>query len=144
MKWSFRRRSVKDTLYKKSKGREWLDAILFAVVAATLIRGLLFTAYAISSGSMEGTQLVGDYLFVSKIAYGSRISNHANTHILLKLNGNPVILPCQYIQVSIWNSFELADQNVRTGLAFRCINLRSPIAALLEVTLWDHDGDGRS
>ena len=73
MKWSFRRRSVKDTLYKKSKGREWVDAILFAVVAATLIRGLLFSAYAIPSGSMESTQLVGDYLFVSKIAYGSRM-----------------------------------------------------------------------
>ena len=58
---------------KKSKGREWLDAILFAVIAATIIRGLLFSAYAIPTASMEGTQLVGDYLFVSKVAYGPRM-----------------------------------------------------------------------
>ncbi|HEY1060976.1 MAG TPA: signal peptidase I [Daejeonella sp.] len=57
----------------KSKAREWLDAIIFAVIAATIIRGLLFSAYAIPSGSMEGTLLTGDYLFVSKFAYGPRM-----------------------------------------------------------------------
>jgi len=60
---------------KKSKAREWLDAIVFAVIAATIIRGLLFSAYAIPSGSMEGTELTGDYLFVSKISYGPRMPN---------------------------------------------------------------------
>src|SRR6201996_81580 len=58
---------------KKSKTSEWLDAIVFAVVASTIIRSLLFSAYAIPSGSMEGTQLVGDYLFVSKCSYGARM-----------------------------------------------------------------------
>ncbi|WP_026898090.1 signal peptidase I [Daejeonella oryzae] len=58
---------------KKSKTREWFDALLFALVASTIIRGLLFSAYAIPSGSMEGTQLPGDYLFVSKISYGPRM-----------------------------------------------------------------------
>src|ERR1700744_5459840 len=58
---------------KKTKVREWIDAIAFAVVAATIIRGLLFSAYAIPSGSMEGTLLTGDYLFVSKISYGPRM-----------------------------------------------------------------------
>ncbi|MDB5121862.1 MAG: signal peptidase [Sphingobacteriales bacterium] len=57
---------------KKSAGREWFDAILFAVIAATLIRGLFIEAYAIPSGSMEKTLLVGDCLFVSKISYGAR------------------------------------------------------------------------
>jgi len=57
---------------KKSAGREWFDAILFAVIAATLIRGLFIEAYAIPSGSMEKTLLVGDFLFVSKINYGAR------------------------------------------------------------------------
>src|ERR1700761_140947 len=60
---------------KKSKTSEWLDAIVFAVVASTIIRSLLFSAYAIPSGSMEGTQLVGDYLFVSKCSYGPRMPN---------------------------------------------------------------------
>lgn len=59
---------------KKSKAREWADAILFALVASTIIRGLLFSAYAIPSGSMEGTELTGDYLFVSKFAYGPRLA----------------------------------------------------------------------
>ena len=58
---------------KKSKIREWVDAIVFAVVAATIIRGLLFSAYAIPSGSMEGTLFAGDFLFVSKISYGPRM-----------------------------------------------------------------------
>ena len=73
-KWPFRKKT--DTQKpKKSKLREWIDALLFAFVAATIIRGLLFSAYAIPSGSMEGTELVGDYLFVSKISYGPRIAN---------------------------------------------------------------------
>jgi len=50
-----------------------VDAALFAVVAATLIRTFLFEAYTIPSGSMEGTLLINDYLFVSKLAYGPRI-----------------------------------------------------------------------
>ncbi|MGV8880138.1 MAG: signal peptidase I [Sphingobacteriaceae bacterium] len=43
------------------------------MVASTIIRGLLFSAYAIPSGSMEGTLLTGDYLFVSKFEYGARM-----------------------------------------------------------------------
>ena len=58
---------------KKSKGREWLDAIVFAVIAATLIRGFFLEAYAIPTGSMEKSMLIGDYLFVSKMNFGARI-----------------------------------------------------------------------
>ncbi len=61
--------------YKKPAWREWVDAGVFAVVAATLIRTFVFEAYAIPSGSMEKTLLVGDYLFVNKISYGPRIPN---------------------------------------------------------------------
>ncbi|MCD8741559.1 signal peptidase I [Mucilaginibacter roseus] len=60
---------------KKSKAREWLDAIVFALVVSTVVRGLLFSAYAIPSGSMEGTEMTGDYLFVSKLSYGARMPN---------------------------------------------------------------------
>jgi signal peptidase I len=60
---------------RKSSAREWTEAIIFAVVAATLIRTLFIEAYVIPSGSMEGTLLVGDYLFVSKINYGARMPN---------------------------------------------------------------------
>src|ERR1700742_4284152 len=58
---------------RKPVWREWLDACVFAIVAATLIRTFLFEAYTIPTGSMEGTMLVNDYLFVSKLAYGPRI-----------------------------------------------------------------------
>ncbi|TGE22388.1 signal peptidase I [Hymenobacter aquaticus] len=62
------------TPVKKPKGffREWGDAILFAVVAATLIRWATFEAYTIPTPSMEHSLLVGDYLFVSKLHYGPR------------------------------------------------------------------------
>ncbi len=62
-------------LHKKSGWREWLDAAVFAVIAAVLIRTFIFEAYAIPSGSMEKTLLVNDYLFVSKLSYGPRIPN---------------------------------------------------------------------
>ncbi|MBO3271933.1 signal peptidase I [Hymenobacter defluvii] len=60
--------------HKKAKSvwREWGDAILFAVVAATLIRWATFEAYTIPTPSMEHSLLVGDYLFVSKLHYGPR------------------------------------------------------------------------
>lgn len=57
---------------QKSFWREWGDAILFAVVAATLIRWATFEAYTIPTPSMEKSLLTGDYLFVSKLHYGPR------------------------------------------------------------------------
>lgn len=57
---------------KKSAFREWLDSIVFAVVAATLIRWLFLEAYTIPTPSMENSLLVGDFLFVSKLHYGTR------------------------------------------------------------------------
>ena len=61
--------------YKKSAAREWIDAGVFAVVAATLIRTFVFEAYVIPTPSMEKTLLVNDFLFVSKFSYGPRIPN---------------------------------------------------------------------
>jgi signal peptidase I len=57
---------------KKSPAREWFDSILFAVIAATLIRWLFFEAFTIPTPSMENSLLVGDFLFVSKLHYGTR------------------------------------------------------------------------
>ena len=58
--------------YKKSSGREWAEAIIFAVFAAAFIRMFLIEAYVIPTPSMEGSLLVGDFLFVSKAHYGIR------------------------------------------------------------------------
>ncbi|MBR9998386.1 MAG: signal peptidase I [Cyclobacteriaceae bacterium] len=57
---------------KKSPVREWVDAILFAVIAATIIRWLFLEAFTIPTPSMERSLLVGDFLFVSKVHYGAR------------------------------------------------------------------------
>ena len=52
---------------KKSPTREWVDALVFAVIAATIIRGLFIEAFTIPTPSMERSLLVGDFLFVSKV-----------------------------------------------------------------------------
>lgn len=57
---------------RKTRVREWIDAIAFAVVAATLIRTFFIEAYTIPTSSMEKSLLVGDFLFVSKVNYGAR------------------------------------------------------------------------
>jgi len=69
--WTFWKKRGK----KPSKLVEWIDAIIFAVVAATLIRTFFLEAFTIPTSSMEKTLLVGDYLFVSKVSYGPRIPN---------------------------------------------------------------------
>ena len=68
------------TFWKKRHGKnsafiEWLDALIFAVIAVTLINIFLFQNYRIPTPSMEKSLLVGDHLFVSKLAYGPRIPN---------------------------------------------------------------------
>jgi signal peptidase I len=60
---------------KKSILREWLDAAVFAVVVATIIRTFFVEAYTIPTPSMEGSLLVNDFLFVSKMHYGARVPN---------------------------------------------------------------------
>jgi len=60
-------------VFKRSVAREWADAIIFAVIAATIIRSFFIEAYTIPTSSMEKSMLVGDYLFVSKLSYGPRV-----------------------------------------------------------------------
>lgn len=73
MNWQFwKKKEASRAPEPKSKVREWWDAILFAVVAATLIRWLIMEAYTIPTPSMENSLLVGDFLFVSKFHYGTR------------------------------------------------------------------------
>jgi signal peptidase I len=69
----WQKKKTSEPVKKKSKGREWTDAIIFAVVAATIIRVFFIEAYTIPSGSMEKSLLIGDFLFVSKVNYGARV-----------------------------------------------------------------------
>tara|TARA_R110002096_G_scaffold21043_7_gene68740 strand:- start:94266 stop:95912 length:1647 start_codon:yes stop_codon:yes gene_type:complete len=48
-------------------------SLIFAVVAATIIRAFTFEAFTIPTPSMEKSLMVGDFLFVSKAHYGTRL-----------------------------------------------------------------------
>lgn len=58
---------------RKTNIKEWGDSILFALVAASVIRTYVFEPFKIPTGSMEKTLLVGDFLFVNKLAYGPKV-----------------------------------------------------------------------
>lgn len=73
MNYKFWKKKATDPNKKKSKTREWADAIIFAVIAATIIRVFFIEAYTIPTGSMERSLMIGDFLFVSKVNYGARI-----------------------------------------------------------------------
>ena len=71
--WQFWRKKEKKEKKKKSEIKSWFDAIIFAVIAATILRTFLIEAYTIPTSSMEKSMLIGDFLFVSKVAYGPRV-----------------------------------------------------------------------
>lgn len=69
---------VEGEKFRKPKSnplREWTDTITFALSAAMLIRFFVFEAFTIPTSSLEGTLLVGDFLFVDKFSYGMRMPN---------------------------------------------------------------------
>lgn len=53
--------------------KSWLDPIFFAIVAASIIRTFFLEAFTIPTASLEKSLLVGDFLFVNKLSYGSRV-----------------------------------------------------------------------
>ena len=56
---------------------EWISAVLFAIIAATLVHNYFIQPYIIPTGSLEKTLLIGDFLFVSKFHYGARTPTSA-------------------------------------------------------------------
>lgn len=76
VRWAFwKPRKDREMSIVKRKTLEWVDAIIFAVIAASFIRLFFFEAFTIPTSSMEKSMLIGDYLFVSKVAYGPRLPN---------------------------------------------------------------------
>jgi signal peptidase I len=61
----------KEENVKKSKTKEFLDALIYAGIVAFIIKILLFEAFRIPTGSMEKTLMVGDFLLVTKFTYGA-------------------------------------------------------------------------
>ncbi len=66
-------RRGKDATKEKSEVREWVKSGIFAILLFFLMRAFLIQTFVITSGSMENTLLVGDYLIVNRAAIGSRV-----------------------------------------------------------------------
>jgi len=58
---------------EKHGWRNWVEALLFALVIAFVLRSFVVEAYRIPSSSMENTLLVGDFLLVNKFLYGAQL-----------------------------------------------------------------------
>jgi signal peptidase I len=56
----------------KRKFRDSIEGLVFAIIAALLLKVFVVEAYRIPTGSMENTLLVGDFLLVNKFIYGSK------------------------------------------------------------------------
>jgi signal peptidase I len=67
--WSFWKKRNK----KNHAAVEWLDALIFALIAVTFINIFFFQNFNIPTASMEKSLLIGDNLFVSKVHYGPRV-----------------------------------------------------------------------
>jgi signal peptidase I len=71
--------NIKFTGADDIKGKEipfiknWIDPLIFAVVAASVIRTFFLEAFTIPTSSLEKSLLVGDFLFVSKFSYGAKV-----------------------------------------------------------------------
>lgn len=70
--WGAWKKSANPTI---QSALNWVDDIVFALVAVYFINIFLFQNYQIPSSSLEKSLLVGDYLFVSKLSYGPRVPN---------------------------------------------------------------------
>ncbi len=76
--------SSKSIKKEKSVVREYVEAILIALVLALFIRSFVVQAFKIPSGSMEPTLLVGDHLLVNKFLYGVKNPFNGNTWFSIK------------------------------------------------------------
>ncbi len=92
--------------FKPAKGKtaikDWGETILFALIAASIIRTYVFEPFKIPTGSMEKTLLAGDFLFVNKLAYGPKVPN---TPLSFPLFHNNI----PYLDVPSYSSLEKVD-----------------------------------
>lgn len=68
-----RYRDFKSQHSKFKIAAEWVEALLFAVIVVVPLKLYFFNLYVIPSSSMENTLLIGDYLYVDRLAYGPKM-----------------------------------------------------------------------
>lgn len=67
--------ATQDARAKQAKGGlwEWTKSLLMGFILFLVLRTFLVQTFTITSGSMENTLLVGDFLLLNKSAYGATI-----------------------------------------------------------------------
>ena len=100
-------RKIRWSWWKDAEGpvrfiMSWVDALVFALVAAYFINLFFFQNYVIPSSSLEKSLLTGDYLFVSKVSYGPRIPETPLTMPLTQ-HTMPIINTKSYIEWPQWD-----------------------------------------
>jgi signal peptidase I len=86
---------------KPAAWKEWLDALLFALVAVYIINIFFFQNYKIPTSSLEKTLLVGDHLFVSKMSFGPRMPITPVSFPLVQ-NAFPILNTKSYTEWPTW------------------------------------------
>lgn len=96
------------TWWKKSKNAavrsvmSWVDAIVYALILVYFVFTFVGQNYQIPSSSLEKSLLVGDYLWVNKMAYGPRVPN-TPVHFPLVQNTFPIINTKSYLESPQWD-----------------------------------------
>lgn len=96
--WGFWKKTKNPTLKSIF---DWVDDIIFALVAVYFINLFVFQNYQIPSSSLEKSLLVGDYLFVSKVSYGPRVPNTPLSFPLVQ-NTLPIFNCKSYLDWPSW------------------------------------------
>lgn len=120
---------------KPSKILEWVDAIIFAIVAVSLVHIFIFQNYQIPTSSLEKSLLVGDHLYVSKLSYGPRMPFTPLSMPMVQ-NTLPIFNCKSYVEWPKWDYHRLAGlDSVRRGdiVVFNfpagdtvCVNMSNP------------------
>ncbi|MDE6117102.1 MAG: signal peptidase I, partial [Duncaniella sp.] len=85
----------------------WVDAIVYALVLVYFVFTFIGQNYQIPSSSLEKSLLVGDYLWVNKMAYGPRVPN-TPIHFPLVQNTFPILNTKSYLENPQWKYHRLA------------------------------------
>ena len=80
----------------------WVDAIVFALIGVYFLTQFFFQNFVIPSSSLEKTLLTGDYLLVSKLAYGPRIPQTPLTMPMTQ-HTLPIINCKSYLEYPHWD-----------------------------------------
>lgn len=140
-----RKRRRDEDKQAKSWLREWGDALLFAAIAALIIRTFFFEAYRIPTPSMENTLLTGDFLVVSKINYGPRtpmvlgvpFTNITFNALTIPWTRLPGISEIERYDIVVFNyPIDIAPIAAKTSYVKRCVGLPGDTLAIRNKKLY--------